>query len=405
MQIEELKIKLQNFKDNQQQQKLRGLNNYNIMGVLRKLHAEVGMHSNFIYSLLDINGEHYQGDLFANLFIKFVLKINDFGEITKVEMEENADGRRIDFTIKSDKYFIGIEMKIYANDESNQISDYYKFLDDEASKLKSKPEVKIYYLTLNKKEASLKSHQNRPYTKIAFNNEILRWLEQSQKQVSNITNLNNAIGYYTDVINMLIGKYKSPIKQYKDFFLNQDIYEVYEKNKTKILKYFEDDASSIEDGFKKAKQKLHDEFYIYLIKELLNENSNLQYFRYIENTSLQEIQLVLNEYYGLNISLNKQLDKFISLKMGIAWAYHNEAKGNPELKILLQQKGKELSKNENIKVYMQNKGENLNKSMIISQPTTENLFLAQKNKLEKLNDDIVYEIQKHINIIKEVLEN
>jgi len=43
--------------------------------------------------------------------------------------------------------------------------------------------------------------------------------------------------------------------------------------------------------------------------------------------------------------------------------------------------------------------------MIISQPTTENLFLAQKNKLEKLNDDIVYEIQKHINIIKEVLEN
>ena len=62
MEIEDLKTKIENFKNEQQQQKLRGLNNYNIMGVLRKLHAEVGMHSNFIYSLLDIEGDHYQND-------------------------------------------------------------------------------------------------------------------------------------------------------------------------------------------------------------------------------------------------------------------------------------------------------------------------------------------------------
>ena len=128
MEIEELKVKIQNFQDEQERQKLRGLNNYNIMCVLRKLHAEVGMHSNFIYSLLDTNGEHYQGDLFAKLFVEHVLLIEDFGKIEEVQMEENADGRRIDFTIKSDTYYIGIEMKIYASDEPNQIFDYYENL-------------------------------------------------------------------------------------------------------------------------------------------------------------------------------------------------------------------------------------------------------------------------------------
>lgn len=44
----------------QEEQKKRGLNNYNVMSAIRKIHEEVGMHSNFIYSLLDNDKLNYQ---------------------------------------------------------------------------------------------------------------------------------------------------------------------------------------------------------------------------------------------------------------------------------------------------------------------------------------------------------
>ena len=73
------KIKL--FKEEQKKQKQRGLNDYNMVNIVRKENAEVGMHSNVIYSLIDPNGLHYQDDLFLKIFIKDVLEINDFGDI------------------------------------------------------------------------------------------------------------------------------------------------------------------------------------------------------------------------------------------------------------------------------------------------------------------------------------
>ena len=62
------KIKL--FKEEQKKQKQRGLNDYNMVNVVRKENAEVGMHSNVIYSLIDPNGLHYPDDLFLNKFIR-----------------------------------------------------------------------------------------------------------------------------------------------------------------------------------------------------------------------------------------------------------------------------------------------------------------------------------------------
>jgi len=395
MEIEELKTKLQNFKNEQQQQKLRGLNNYNIMGVLRKLHAEVGMHSNFIYSLLDIEGDHYQNDLFARLFTKYVLNISDFGKISKVEMEENADGRRIDFTIKSDKYFIGIEMKIYANDEPNQISDYYKDLVDKAEKKNIlEDKVRIYYLTLDGKKASYNSHQDKPYTSIAFNNEIINWLEKSQKQVSNITNLNNAIGYYKDVINMLIGKYESPIKEYKTFFLeDKERYECYENNEKDLLEYFNDD-SYMQDGFLETKQKLYDNFYTKLLGQLLKNNGNVIFDHYdIEN---KKIVLNFEEYFELWILISNNNFKSI----GIRPAYSLKWQGDKALQSILDMSNELLSKNEKMQDYIIGKKKGVNLEYNFKLPSLDNDNLFYYN--QELNN--ISEIQKHINIIKEALE-
>lgn len=117
----------------QNQQKLRGLNDYNMVNIVRKANEEVGMHSNILYSLLDPHGLHYQDALFLNLFIEKVLSIPNFGTNIRVFAEYRTDkDRRIDFVIKSDQHYIGIEMKVNANDQKNQVYDYYEYLKKES---------------------------------------------------------------------------------------------------------------------------------------------------------------------------------------------------------------------------------------------------------------------------------
>ena len=41
-----------------------------MVNIVRKENAEVGMHSNVIYSLIDPNGLHYQDDLFYKYLLK-----------------------------------------------------------------------------------------------------------------------------------------------------------------------------------------------------------------------------------------------------------------------------------------------------------------------------------------------
>ena len=165
------------------------------------------MHSLIIYSLLDPKGKHYQNNLFLNLFIKNVIGIPflDFGENIEVFREELTDtNRRIDFTIKSSKYLIGIEMKVNAPDLNNQIADYYTFLKKEAENGDGTPqEIQILYLTKFGKKAPNHSIGNIPsqhLRKISFNRHIIEWLNASLSSVRNITNLRVFLEDYISVV-------------------------------------------------------------------------------------------------------------------------------------------------------------------------------------------------------------
>ena len=278
------KIKL--FKEEQKKQKQRGLNDYNMVNVVRKENAEVGMHSNVIYSLIDPNGLHYQDDLFLKIFIKDVLEINDFGDILSVQAEESTnENRRVDFTIKSNNYYIGIEMKVDASDLENQISHYYDDLKEKASK-DSNQEVIIYYLTKNGKDASLHSHNNEvKYRKISFENHILNWIENCQKEVKNITNLNEAFENYKDIVKKITNKYKGRVMLLEDELLkNEKYYEL---------------AREISEAFQKAKYAKRIEKINSIIKLL--EQKNLSFINYlpkdvmIDILSELSIRVIVNE--------------------------------------------------------------------------------------------------------------
>lgn len=218
---------IREFKNKQASQKMRGLNDYNIVNVVRKANHEVGMHSNVIYSLINPDGLHYQGNLFLNIFIDKVLNIKDFGNIESVQAEEVTSSldknKRIDLTIKSNKYYIGIEMKIDHHDSKNQLFNYYEDLKNKA-KTNDIPEenVIIYYLTKNGKDADKKSCNGIYYNRISFEKHILNWIDACQKEVRNITNLNEAFENYKTIVQKITKNYNSKVLNMKDFLQEDD---------------------------------------------------------------------------------------------------------------------------------------------------------------------------------------
>ena len=156
-------------------QKHRG-DKFNIFSILKMERLEVKTHSSFLYELINPNGTHYQGDKYLRIFIDKVLEIDDFDfENVKVERETFTNtSRRIDFTIENKDYYIAIEMKIDATDQDNQLSDYFEY-----AKKQDKKFFKIYYLTLDGRDADEKS-ANLPI--------IRESLFQYKNLILNITN-------------------------------------------------------------------------------------------------------------------------------------------------------------------------------------------------------------------------
>jgi len=58
-------------KEKEEKMRKKGLNDYNVLSVTNKNSDEL-MHSKMIASLLDINGKHYQDDLFLKKFFNII---------------------------------------------------------------------------------------------------------------------------------------------------------------------------------------------------------------------------------------------------------------------------------------------------------------------------------------------
>jgi hypothetical protein len=102
---------------------------------------------------LDVNQNHGQGDVFLNEFVK---TFYDY-EIEIHQLENNCekiitDNRRLDIYIKLKGLTIGIENKIWADDQPNQLRDYSTFLEH-----KSQGNYLLLYLSPYGLDPKLKS--------------------------------------------------------------------------------------------------------------------------------------------------------------------------------------------------------------------------------------------------------
>jgi len=313
---EEFFQEIKEFLAEQKLQRLRGLNDYNILKVVRNPNEEVGLHSRFLYSFLDINGEHYQNDLFVNIFIKNVLELNDFGRVLRVEKEDLTDkNRRIDFTIKSEKYLIGIEMKIDADDQEKQIYDYHKFLEDVKT---DNQEVIIYYLTKNGNKASECSHQGTKYKQISFKKDILKWIEECQKEVKNITNLNYAFEEYKEIVEIITEEKKEKVMNLVKKILekeNEDWLKIAEEIHKAYPKIMEIKTKEILEDIKKLynDSEFHDDKALDI---KINENT-IRIFKSDVLDSIFKIQTIKDEKFGTSqpikdiLNIEQEIETFL----------------------------------------------------------------------------------------------
>lgn len=270
----ELFDKIETILIKQKNQKLRGLNDYNLLNTVLRPHDEVRLHSRMIASLLDPNGKHYQGSLFLEVFIR-ILGLDNFGlnlQNTKVYVEY----KDIDIYLTDGIKHILLENKIWAGDQPCQIIKYINIIQNEYSlglrkgtypwegeTLDILENMKVVYLTPNSKPCSdqhsihngcvffsgtkqelndcsdrmkntgtinfdMKNYQ-ADFIKITYKNEIISWLTKSRDEIRNITNLNESIGQYIDIVNMINNDYKGNVMTITDELMdpsNQEYFKV-----------------------------------------------------------------------------------------------------------------------------------------------------------------------------------
>jgi len=258
--------KIKKFKNEQDKQKQRGLNNYNILTSVLSKSDEVRLHSRMIFSLLDINGTHYQSSLFLDKFLN-ILNIKNF-KLNTQNCSIYKEYQNIDLYITDGDKHIIIENKVYAKDQKNQIKRYIEIIQDENNGLATK-DILVIYLSIDKKEPSayslgnLKIENNfikRESEKIAlfksihYKNEILEWLQSSQYEVQNITNLNEVFNQYIDVVKMLNNQYKDKVMSLSNYIKeNESIYKI---------------AVEIQSALPKARKNIIDSFFTKIIFSL-----------------------------------------------------------------------------------------------------------------------------------------
>ena len=250
-------------------QRAMGKHDYNIFTLFHGFSDEVNLHSNFIASLLDPNGDHYKGDLFLKLFLE-TCGIDDFS-IDTSRATVFKEFKHIDIYISDGKKHIILENKVYAKDQPTQIARYI-----EAIKKEGDEDEDIYVLYLHP-DGKLPDNQSfgdyhakllgeNPSIKfkvISYSKEILEWIDRCKNEVSNITDLNVFLSQYKDVIEMIYDRYKridemnneDLIEIFKDNYRAvSDIVSNYEQTRRKIINdFFQNISDSLKDIYKEEK--------------------------------------------------------------------------------------------------------------------------------------------------------
>ena len=237
-------------------QRAMGKHDYNIFTLFHKFSDEVNLHSNFIASLLDPNGDHYKNDLFLKLFLE-TCGIDDF-DIDTSMATVFKEFKHIDIYISDGKKHIILENKVYAKDQPTQIARYIKAIQNKDAEVKDE-DICVLYLhpdgELPDKQSFgdyharlLGENPSIKFKVISYGKEILEWIDRCKNEVSNLTDLNVFLSQYKDVIEMIYDRYKRI-----DEMETANLVEIFKENYTAV--------SEIANNYQEMRKKIIDKFF------------------------------------------------------------------------------------------------------------------------------------------------
>ena len=197
----------------QQEERNRKGENYNLFSILSIERYEL-KHSALIANLLDPKGSHGCGDAFLRAFFEIALKGTAYpfesstppDSCTEYYTGPIADdtGGRIDILVKSSRYGLIIENKIYAGDQDKQLTRY----DNYGKETFGAGGYLLVYLTLygydaSKESTATKSAEEVGYLRLSYAEDILRWLEQCVRLADNKPLVRESLNQYIRTIKQL----------------------------------------------------------------------------------------------------------------------------------------------------------------------------------------------------------
>jgi PD-(D/E)XK nuclease superfamily len=178
--------------------------NFNIFRVLNIRRYETRTHTPMLRELLDPNGSHGQGSAFLRLFLDRC-DIKDFDAETATVKQEHhigektqTSGGRLDLYLsdRTGVYQIGIENKIDAFEQENQIRRYQEFLKNGI----------LLYLTLGGSKPTSYDSKTESSVKvkcISYKKHISAWLEDCQRHATTSPLVRETITQYLHLIREL----------------------------------------------------------------------------------------------------------------------------------------------------------------------------------------------------------
>lgn len=196
-----------------------GKEKFNVFTCLMDSSDEVNLHSRFISSLLDPQGNHGLGFAPIDIILKTLNSSFQYDQET-IEVIPSfsnwSEYKEIDILLidRRTKYAIIIENKINACDSNHgdegQLERYYRRIIEE-DKIPQE-NVDVYYLTIDGHEPSEESVSTSSRYKdlpdilrcITYGNEIMRWLQQCMQIACNKPFIRETVAQYINLIKEMI---------------------------------------------------------------------------------------------------------------------------------------------------------------------------------------------------------
>ena len=175
---------------------------FNLFSILDRETDEVHTHSAILAELLNPNGSHGQGAVFATHFAKRVGICREDIKTARVSTEKaiGTEGRA-DILIETDQMCVVIENKIYAADQPIQLERYHHY----ASRWKY---PRVFYLTLHgnaPSEYTLGALGSDKVIPISYKKHIVGWLEDCIKEVVHLPQIREILSHYQVLLRKLTG--------------------------------------------------------------------------------------------------------------------------------------------------------------------------------------------------------